>query len=337
MPQIDRYARQTVLPMIGEAGRRRLAESTLLIVGCGALGGAAAELLARAGVGRLVLADRDIVEWHNLQRQLLFEEKDARARTPKAEAAAKRLRAINSEIVVEAKIADVTASNIEELAHEADAIVDGTDNFETRFLLNDYCVQSGKPWVYGGVLGTEGSAMAVRPGDGPCLRCVFPNPPGAHPTCETLGVLNAAVVWVASLQVAQILRILVGDPEPRTRLYGMDIWKGTFSSVEVAKRSDCPCCTEGRFDFLDIERGPSTRVLCGRNAVQVTPERPTPPNFDALIARLRSLGRAEMNGVVLEFDIADCRLIVFPDGRIMVMGTMDVAEARTLIAKYIGA
>ena len=207
----SRYDRQAVLEVIGRAGQEALARSTVLVVGCGALGSTQAELLARAGVGRLILVDRDVLELHNLQRQLLFDEQDVRERMPKAAAAARRLRAVNSEIAVEALVTDVTATNVAELLRPADLAIDGTDNFETRYVLNDAAVQANKPWVYGGVLGTDGTVMAVRPGQGPCLRCIFPDPPDAHllPTCETQGVLNTAVVWVAAFQVTEALKLIL--------------------------------------------------------------------------------------------------------------------------------
>ncbi|MBM4318951.1 MAG: thiazole biosynthesis adenylyltransferase ThiF [Deltaproteobacteria bacterium] len=335
----SRYARQAVLGVIGHAGQAALARSTVLVVGCGALGGTQAELLARAGVGRLILVDRDVLELHNLQRQLLFDEQDVRERMPKAAAAARRLRAINSEIVIEAQVTDVTATNVAELMRPADLVIDGTDNFETRYVLNDAAVQAGKPWVYGGVLGTDGTVMAVRPGLGPCLRCIFPDPPDAHllPTCETQGVLNTAVVWIAALQVTEAIKLLVRDCTAEFRLTALDVWHGTTHSVAVKRNDACVCCVERRFEFLSGERGSSSTVFCGRNAVQVTPERRIAPDFSDLSRRLAPLGKVTMNGLVLEFTCEDRRMVVFPDGRVLVMGTTDTAEARSLVAKYVGS
>ncbi len=335
----SRYIRQSVLPVIGPGGQAALARSAVLVVGCGALGSAQSELLARAGVGRIILVDRDVLEMHNLHRQLLFNEQDVRERMPKAAAAARRLRSINSEIVIEAEVADVTSTNVGDFMHSADITIDGTDNFETRYLLNDEAVRSGKPWVYGGVLGTEGSVMAVRPGQGPCLRCIFPDPPNAHllPTCETQGVLNAAVVWVAALQVAEALKVLVGESATDFKLTALDVWQGMTQTVVVRRNETCVCCSEKRFEFLSGERGSSSSVFCGRNAVQITPEKPAKPSFADLRQRLEPLGKVTMNGLVLEFACEDRRLIVFPDGRVLVMGTTDPAEARTLVAKYIGS
>jgi molybdopterin/thiamine biosynthesis adenylyltransferase len=248
----DRYQRQLALSVIGAEGQRKLAASAVVVVGCGALGSRQAELMARAGVGCLTLIDRDRVELHNLPRQTLFDENDARERLPKAQCAARHLRAINSQITIEAVTVDVTAANVEELLPSADVVLDGTDNFETRYLLNDVCVKSNTPWIYGGLLGTVGGVMAVRPGIGPCLRCVFPEAPqtSALATCETRGVLNAAVAWVAALQVTEALKILVGDPPAQFRLYGFDIWKGSYRALDVTRSATCPCCGQRRFDFL---------------------------------------------------------------------------------------
>jgi adenylyltransferase/sulfurtransferase len=336
----ERYARQTVLGAVGPEGQKKLAQSAVLVVGCGSLGSAQAELLARAGVGRIIVADRDVVEPHNLATQLLYSEADVAERLPKAEAAARRLRAVNSSITVEPVIADVTPANIKELLDRADLALDGSDNFETRYLLNDAAVSAGKPWVYGGVLGTDGMVLPVQPGRGPCLRCLFDDPPdmGLLPTCNTFGVLNAAVAWVAALQVAEALKLLTGAAEDEFELHTLDIWRGTVTAVAAERRVSCPCCGERRFEFLDSKRGSSAAaVLCGRNAVQITPERRLAPDFARLGERLKPLGTVTFNGIVLEFTGGGHRLVVFPDGRVLVTGTKDPAEARGLVAKYIGS
>ncbi|MBF0530058.1 MAG: ThiF family adenylyltransferase [Deltaproteobacteria bacterium] len=334
-----RYARQTVLRVIGPEGQQRLSKSTVLIVGCGALGSAQAELLARAGLGRLILVDRDVIELHNLQRQFLFDELDVSSRMPKALAAERRLREINSEIKVEGLIADVTPANIADLVRQADLVLDGTDNFETRYLINDAAIKEGKPWVYGGVVGTDGMVMAIRPGRGPCLRCIFPEPPeaGQLPTCETQGVLNTAVSWVAALQVTEAFKLLAAEAAGEFPLYALDIWTGSITSISVKQNEDCVCCGRRRFEFLDAERGSSSTVFCGRNAVQVTPEKLSKPDFKQLTERLKPLGPVTVNGLVLEFALGDHRMVVFPDSRVLVMGTTDTAEARSLVAKYIGS
>ncbi|MBI5745195.1 MAG: ThiF family adenylyltransferase [Elusimicrobia bacterium] len=338
-PSGARYSRQTVLARIGREGQDKLAASTVLVVGCGSLGGAQAEFLARAGVGRLLLADRDVVELCNLPTQILYDEQDAEQRLPKAEAAARRLRAVNSGIRIEPVIADVTATNAAELVGRADLVLDGTDNFETRYLINDAAVQAGKPWIYGGVLGTDGMVLAVHPGLGPCLRCLFEEPPdmGSAPTCSTFGVLNTAVAWVAALQATKAVKIITGA-EHDGFFHTLDIWNGTVDAAIAERRVDCPCCGQRRFDFLDSKRGSSAAaVLCGRNAVQVTPERRLAPDFPRLQKNLAPLGAVKFNGIVLEFIAAGRRLTVFPDGRVLVSGTTDAAEARSLVAKYIGS
>jgi adenylyltransferase/sulfurtransferase len=335
----ERYARQAVLGVIGPEGQRRLGEKAVLVVGCGALGSTQAELLGRAGIGKLTLVDRDLLELHNLHRQQLFDEQDVHDRLPKAEAAARRLRKINSAIAVEAVVADVTPANVRELLAAADLLLDGTDNFETRYLLNDAAVREGKPFVYGGVLGTHGTVMAIRPGNGPCLRCILPEPPeaGKLPTCESVGVLNTAVAVVAALQVTEAIKILLDAPHADYRLHGIDVWTGNLTSARVARNPDCACCGRREFPFLDAKRGSSSTVFCGRNAVQVTPERPARPDFAALSARLRPLGNVTVNGLVLEFTTGEQRLVLFPDGRVLVFGTTSPSDARTLVAKYIGS
>ncbi|MDD2804710.1 MAG: HesA/MoeB/ThiF family protein [Elusimicrobiales bacterium] len=247
-----RYARHEALNLIGQAGQRKLARSSVLVLGCGSIGSAQAMLLARAGVGRLILADRDYVQLYNLPTQLLYDDNDVKARAPKAAAAASRLRAINPEITIEPAVIDVAAANIEELVGRADLVIDGADNFETRFLLNDAAVKAGKPWVYGGVLGVDGMVMAVRPGQGPCLRCLFDLPPADArlPTCDAFGVLNAAAVWVASLQVTEAVKILTGAPQDGHKLHILDIWGGTVAPVLAERRPGCQCCGRRNFEFL---------------------------------------------------------------------------------------
>lgn len=246
-PADARYARHAALAKIGREGQNKLAGSTVLVAGCGSLGCAQAGLLARAGIGRLLLADRDIVERYNLPTQMLYDEQDVRERLPKAEAAARRLRAINSEIGIEPIIADVTVSNVENILGPADLVLDGTDNFETRYLINDAAVRAGKPWIYGGVLGTDGMVLAVRPGLGPCLRCLFEDPPdtGALPTCNAFGVLNTAVTWVAALQVTEAIKILTGAEPDGFKLHTLDIWRGSATAAYAKRRADCACCGPG--------------------------------------------------------------------------------------------
>jgi adenylyltransferase/sulfurtransferase len=334
----NRYQRQLILPEIGASGQARLAESNVFIVGCGALGGFQANLLARAGLGRIRIADRDLVEWSNLQRQVLFDESDAVANVPKAEAAARCLRAINSSISIESLAVDVTTQNAESLLADADLVLDGTDNFETRYLLNDVCVKLGKPWVYGGVLGTIGMVMPVMPGHGPCLRCVIPNSPdpGTFPTCDTAGVLNAAVGVVASMQVTIAIRILLGAPPADTTLLYADVWNGSFEPMKFQRDEKCPCCALRNFEFLDARQVSWTTSLCGRNSVQVSPPRPVELDFASLRKRLEQVGEVSASGLLIRFKAEEGEMVIFPDGRAIVTDTTDQAKARTFYARYLG-
>lgn len=334
----NRYQRQQILPEIGVSGQLKLAQSTVFIVGCGALGGFQANLLARAGVGGIRIADRDLVEWSNLQRQVLFEESDAAQNIPKAEAAATRLRAINSSICIESLAVDVTTQNAESLLADADLVLDGTDNFETRYLLNDVCVKLGKPWVYGGVLGTVGMVMPIVPGDGPCLRCVIPAAPdpGDFPTCDTAGVLNSAVGVVASMQVSAAIRILLGAPPTGTGLLYADVWNNSFDFTKFQRDEKCPCCVLRNFEFLEARQVSWTTSLCGRNSVQVSPPRPVEMDFASLRKRLEQVGQVSAGGLLIRFRAEDGEMIIFPDGRAIVTGTTDQARARTFYARYLG-
>lgn len=247
-----RYARHEALSLIGPAGQKKLLAKSVMVLGCGSLGSAQAMLLARSGVGRLILADRDRVEPYNLPTQILYDESDVRERAYKAEAAARRLRAVNSSISIDPVAADVSAANVQELVGRADLVMDGADNYETRFLLNDAAVKAGKPWVYCGVLGTSGMVMAVKPGRGPCLRCLFDMPPAGErlPHCNDFGVLNAQVAWAAALQVTEALKILLGAEDEGTMVHTLDVWSASSSSVSARRRPDCPCCGQRRFEFL---------------------------------------------------------------------------------------
>jgi adenylyltransferase/sulfurtransferase len=335
----NRYSRQMVLPQIGLDGQNKLLKSAVLIVGCGALGSAQAELLTRAGVGRIVIADRDVLELHNLQRQLLFDELDVAEHLPKAVAAARKLRRINCSVTIEEVVTDVTPSNIEKLIEHVDLVLDGTDNFETRYLINDACIKAGKPWVYGGVLGTTGIVMAIDSARGPCFRCVLPQQPNASalPTCETLGVLNTAVLWVAALQVTEAFKLLLGNEFSEHFLRAVDLWAGSFTSMRVVKDDRCACCSDRHFEYLEAERGSWTTVLCGRNAVQVSPAESMEVSFKVLGEKLSPFGPVSVNGLVLECKIGEQRMIIFPDGRVLVMGTTDPSLAKTLVARYIGS
>jgi adenylyltransferase/sulfurtransferase len=333
----DRYSRQLRLPEFGEEGQRRLSSATVAVVGCGALGAFHAGALARAGVGRLLLIDRDFVEASNLQRQWLYDEHDAREGLPKAVAAARHIRAINSEVDVKECVEDLTSQSIGDLLEGVDLILDGTDNFETRYLLNDYSVQQSVPWIYGGAVGTYGLAMPVAPGRWACFECLYPEPPqGAQPTCETAGVLNTITSMVASWQVSLAFRILVQGVESlEPRITTFEAWAGIVRQTRLpAPSPNCPACGQRSCRHLaGQDRVPIS--LCGRNAVQIH-DRRRPLSLEALSVRLAPLGQVRSNGFALRFTVAPYEMTVFPDGRAIIKGTTDPGVARSLYSRYIG-
>jgi adenylyltransferase/sulfurtransferase len=333
----DRYSRQILFAPLGASGQERLLASRVAIVGCGALGSFQAGALARAGVGTLVLVDRDYVEASNLQRQWLFEEADAREALPKAIAAARRLARINSGVAAIPRADDLTPSNIAELCDGVNLILDGTDNFETRYLINDYAISTGTPWIYGAAVGSYGLTMPVLPGRSACLKCIYPEPPsGAQPTCETAGVLNAITAVIAALQVGDALKILSGNADSlRPRITTIDVWSGEVRQIaQPGPSPECAACGKREFVHLaGVGRAPVS--LCGRNAVQIH-ERARPLDLQALGERLAPLGEVRANEFALRFFIAPYEMTVFPDGRAIVKGTTDIGLARSLYAKYIG-
>jgi adenylyltransferase/sulfurtransferase len=332
----ERYSRQTRFAPIGEAGQHRLLSAHVAVVGCGALGSFQAGALARAGVGSLTLIDRDFVELSNLQRQWLFEESDVQEGLPKAIAAARAIARIDASIQVRALVADLTPANIDEVLEACSVILDGTDNFETRYLINDYAVARNVAWIYGAAVGSYGLTLPVLPGLGPCLRCIYPqSPPGAQPTCETVGVLNAITSAVASLQVAAALQLVTGY-QPAIRLTTLDLWDGVIRQIDhPARDPECPTCALRDFvHLLGTERPPIS--LCGRNAVQIH-ERRRPLDLKALEETLSVAGEVRANEFALRLFIPPHEMTIFPDGRAIVKGTQDVALARSLYARYIGA
>ena len=335
--QKERYSRQIRLARIGEEGQQRLLESRAVIVGCGALGSFHAAALARAGVGEIVIIDRDYVEESNLQRQWLFDEQDAAEAMPKAAAAVRQLAKINSDVRTEARIADLTPANAEALLLPSDVILDGTDNFETRYLVNEVAVKHDRPWVYGGAVGTGGAVMTVLPGRSACLRCIFPKTPaGVLPTCDTAGILNSASATVAALQVAEVITVLVCEEEVQPRLTNLDVWAGVSRGVSTAERAaDCPVCSKGEFDLLESPAGQKTAVLCGRDAVQVTGAGSI--DLTQLERTLSTLGEVKANEYALRFDIPPHQMTVFADGRAIIKGVHDTAQARSLYSRYVGA
>jgi adenylyltransferase/sulfurtransferase len=326
---------------LGQEGQRRLLASRALVVGCGALGSVIANTLARAGVGKLRIVDRDFLELNNLQRQVLYDEDDIVAGLPKAIAAQNRLRRINSEIEIEAQVADVDHTNIERLLTGVDCLVDGTDNFETRFLLNDAAIKLGVPWVYGGCLGAEGQSLTILPGQTPCLRCLMPDPPppGSTPTCDSAGILAMIIGVIASIESSEALKILSGHAEAINRKWlVMDLWDNTLRQIKLdgAKAADCPCCVRREFPWLAGERGSHTAVLCGRNAVQLSFPGREPLSLDDVAAKLSSVGQVSRNKYLVRAAIGEHQVTVFPDGRAVIGGTDDVAQAKTIYAKYVG-
>ena len=333
----DRYSRQVLFAPIGEAGQQRLAAATVALVGCGATGAAAAALLARAGVGTLILIDRDFVEASNLQRQVLFDEADAAAATPKAEAARRQIGRFNSDVQVHAHVADLVPANIHALLAGADLVLDATDNFETRYLINDYAVEQNLAWIYAAAVGAYAATMNILPGESACLACLFPKPPtGPVETCDTAGILNTAVNLAASIQVTEAIKYLTGARETMRRtLLSWDLWQNERSEITAAHpRPDCQVC--GLHDFAHLRgEGRPHITLCGRNSVQIH-EHHRPVDLAAAAERLRPHGEGRQNGQLLQFRRGPHTLTLFADGRALIQGTTDIALARTLYARFVG-
>jgi adenylyltransferase/sulfurtransferase len=337
----DRYNRQILFPGIGDQGQQRLTESTVLLVGCGALGSTQAELLARAGVGHIILFDRDVLEASNLQRQQLYDESDVLAQLPKAIAAKQRLERINSSIRITAHTNDLTAATIEDALKGVDLVLDGTDNFETRFLVNDACLKHNIPWIYGACVSSYGLVMTIIPEQTPCLRCVFEEmpPPGTLQTCDTAGVIAPIVNVIASLQCTEALKYLTGRHDKlRKGLLNVDLWENTFVPVGLSQpREACPACQQREYTYLKGEHAQQTTVLCGRNTVQVMPASPSSIDLGQLATQLSPHGKVTQNPFLLRLALEDKTITVFPDGRALIEGTKQAAEARSLYARYIGA
>ncbi len=361
---LSRYHRQMLLAGFGEAGQRKLGDATAVVLGCGALGTVVADMLARAGVGRLVLVDRDFVELTNLQRQVLFDERDIADALPKAEAAKRKLERVNSQIEVTAVVDDLNAANVERLVEGADVLLDGVDNFETRYVANDAAVKLGIPYIYGGAVGTVGTAFAILPhssdgsslweraegGNGatPCLRCLFEEapPPGSGATCDTVGVIGAAPAIVANFEAAEALKILTGNYDRVCpTMLSFDLWSNTFKQFKVARAyddGDCPCCKHRRFEYLDGTLGSAAATLCGREAVQLRRKREADDvELEEVASRLRAHGAVTVNEFLLRAKLVDrersYEITLFKDGRAIVHGTHEPQVARSLYAKFIGA
>jgi adenylyltransferase/sulfurtransferase len=338
-----RYSRQIRFPHIGEDGQAKLRDSRVLVVGCGALGSVLANTLVRAGVGFLRIVDRDFLELSNLQRQVLFDEKDVRDALPKSVAAAKRLQQINSSVSIEPIVADVDASNIESLAADVDLILDGSDNFEIRFLINDVAVKHSKPWVYGGCLGADGQTMSILPGETGCLNCLMldgPPPPGTTPTCDSFGILSPIINVIASIQALEAIKILTGQLDAVSRkLQVFSLWDNHSRFIDLSDLRDsvqCPTCKQKKFDWLRGNRGSQAAILCGRNSVQLNFADREKLNLDALALRLKPLGEVKQNAFMLRFFKDDIAITVFPDARAIISGTDDPAVARKIYTQFLG-
>lgn len=339
--QLSRYARQWRFAPLGKDGQRKLLRSRALIVGCGALGSVQANTLARAGIGSLRIVDRDFLELNNLQRQVLYDEDDVAAGLPKAIAARNRLVKINSQIEIEPHVADLDHTNIASLLDGVDLILDGTDNFETRYLINDAAVKFKLPWVYGGCLGAEGQSLTIIPGTTPCLRCLMPDtpPPGSSPTCDTAGILSPIINIIASWQCCEALKILSGHAEAISRKWTIfDLWDATIRQIKLGSLASdkCPTCSGREFPWLNGERGSQTAVLCGRNSVQLSfPDRHSIA-LEEMEAKLQPLGVVTRNRYLVRAQIDPYQITIFPDGRAVIGGTEDIAEAKSVYARYVG-
>lgn len=341
MKDFSRYSKQTLLPQIGPKGQEKISNPSIAIVGIGALGSVSANLLARAGVGRIRLIDRDFLELQNLQRQVLYDEDDLKESLPKAVAAKRKLEKINSEINIEAEPSDLNAETIEGLLGGIDLIIDGTDNFETRFLVNDFSLKKRIPWIYGAAVGTEGLTYVILPGQGPCLRCLFEDSPGAgeFKTCDTTGILAPIAHWVASFQAIEALKLMASGPaEVDRRLWKADLWKKEFKSFDVSHLFTGPCsgCQEGEYPYLEKERGSRTVSLCGRNAVQIYQDQKNPIDFQNLAQKLSTFGAVQYNEYLLKASIDPFEITVFSNGRAIIQGTQDAGQAKSVYSKYIG-
>jgi molybdopterin-synthase adenylyltransferase len=335
-----RYSRQILFQPIGKSGQEKLLNSCVLLVGCGALGASHAEMLARAGVGKLRIVDRDFVEFTNLQRQTLYRESDAIERLPKAIAAKKRMAEINSGIEVEAVVADVNQNNIESLINDCDLVLDGTDNFQVRYLVNDACVKLNKIWIYGAAVSSYGTTMTIIPNQTPCLRCIFEEIPeaGSAPTCDTAGVIMPIISTISAVQVTETLKILTGNIDKLHRsLLQFDVWQSDWRKIKLREPlADCVCCGERKFEFLENENREFFTTLCGRDAVQISAPNPTKIDLPKLAQKLKNLGEIKQNEYLVRFQADGFEITVFQDARAIIKGTDDLTTARSVYAKYVG-
>jgi adenylyltransferase/sulfurtransferase len=336
---LERYKKQILMKEIGEEGQVKLLKSNAVVIGCGALGSVISNTLARMGVGKIKIIDRDFVEEDNLHRQILFDEDDIRSNLPKAVAAARKLERINSHIEIEPVVADLNPENIESLIRGANCIIDGTDNFETRFLLNDAADKLSIPWIYGGVVAAGGMSFTIIPGLTPCFRCFMRNPPepGTAETCDTAGVLTTAVSIVASIEATEAIKILSDKSvDLLNALIIIDAWSGTWRSIKMKADPECPVCRKKDYDFLNSVSVSRTEVLCGRNAIQISPANKSGLDFVEISNRLRKICDVAYNDYMLKFSVSEINITLFKDGRAIIKGSKDIAGARALYSKYIG-
>jgi molybdopterin-synthase adenylyltransferase len=334
----ERYSRQIVLKGIGEEGQEKLGHSRVIIIGMGALGTVIANNLCRAGVGFIRLVDRDYVDLSNLQRQVIFNEQDVAENLPKAVAALQYLQKVNSEITLEPVVSDVNAGNIEKLIEDVDLVLDGTDNLETRFLMNEACHKHHLPWIYGGALISYGMTMNIIPGETPCMRCIYANipAPGSYPTCSSAGVLSMITGVIGCVQSAEALKVLTGSPAVRKNLMMIDVWNNTTQYIEIKKSPECPTCGQSRYEFLGTLKGSYTTSLCGRDSVQVIPAGKGEVDFKGLSEKLKDLGFVKYNRFILNFTIGKLEISLFKDGRAIIKNVKDESMAKSVYSEYIG-
>ena len=339
---LERYSRQILSQHIGEECQKVLMGSCAVVVGCGALGTVSSSYLTRAGIGQIRIIDRDFIEESNLQRQILFDENDIAEGLPKAIAAQRKLRKINNKSNIEGIVTDVNYANIEELTKDADIIIDGTDNFETRFLINDFCIKNNIPWIYGACIGSRGLTMNIVPSKTPCLRCVFETMPqlGTFPTCDTAGVIGPIAGIIGSIQATEAIKILTGKHESANKtLIEIDVWDTKVKQIDVSELmglNDCPTCKLHKYSYLEAEDGVMTTLLCGKNAVQVMCRNISNIDLVQLAKRLASISDVSSNEFMLKFKVKDNEFTVFPDGRAIITGTNDLSTAKSLYSKYLG-
>lgn len=335
MEENDRYSRQLLLKVVGERGQRALSKASLLLVGCGATGSTIANHLVRMGIGKLHIVDRDIIENHNLHRQCLFDERDIGK--PKSVAAEEKLRAINSGVELSVEVKDVNFSNVERLVKGRDLVLDGTDNIETRFLVNDACVKNSVPWVYSGATATYGMSMNILP-NSPCFRCLVSHVPraGSVPTCDTVGVIPTIPAAIAAISSTEAVKVILRREDVNRNLTLYDIWDQTYYSIKIQKREDCECCSKHNFEFLEVRKRSLVTSLCGRNTIQITPIEKGELSFSNLERKLKTWGKVKRTEFTLTLTLPKYKLIIFKDGRTLIEGTSDEKTAKSLYSRFVG-